>query len=137
VDDHPVAPDPSGADLAGLAVLHQRLAREQHDLLEGMARSFGAVLADAMRIERRGLLNSGRVKAIAITLDDKTFELREERGEIRSSIGHTVGGVVLSRTLRHRRVARPTLRRARCRGAPLRSNAGGAQPPGLNPKGPR
>jgi hypothetical protein len=96
VDDHPVAPDPSGAELAGLAVLHQRLAREQHDLLEGMARSFGGVLADAMRIERRGLLNSGRVKAIAITLDDKTFELREERGEIRSSIGHTVGGVVLS-----------------------------------------
>lgn len=97
MDDRPAVPGPDDLELAGLAVLHGRLASEQRALLEVVTDSIGSVLGDVVRVERRGLLNTGKVKAVAITLEDATFELRDERGQVRPSIGHTVGGVVLSR----------------------------------------
>lgn len=89
--------DPDGLELAGLTTLLQRLAREQHELIDGLAGSIGAVLPDAVHVKRRGLLNTGRAHTIEIHLGEEMFELRDERGQIVPKVGRAVGGVVIAR----------------------------------------
>ncbi len=88
-------------EVAGLATLFQRLALDQHELLENVSRSLGAVLPAAVRVKKRGLFNSGKVRSVEVALGERVFELREERGQVTPQVGHAVGGVVLS----HERVA--------------------------------
>lgn len=91
-----MTPDPDGLELAGLTVLLDRLSRDHDRLLDGVARSIGAALPDAVRVSRRGLLNTGRTHTVEIVLGDEAFELREQRGQITPSIGRVVGGVVIA-----------------------------------------
>ena len=96
-DDASLVPRPSdGVEVAGLATLFQRLAIDQHQLLENVARSFGMVLPAAVRVTRRGMFNRGKARGVEIALDEKVYELREERGQVTAHVGHAVGGVVLS-----------------------------------------
>jgi hypothetical protein len=87
---------PDGVEIAGMAILFQRLASDQHALLENVSRGLAAVLPAAVRVKRRGLFNSGKARSAEIALGDKVYELREERGQVTAHIGHSVGGVVLS-----------------------------------------
>ena len=89
-------PDPDGLEIAGLTLLLRRLALDQHELIDGLARSIGAALPDAVRVQRRGLLNTGRAHSLEIHLGDEVFELRDQHGQITSYVGHAVGGVVIS-----------------------------------------
>ena len=41
-------------------------------------------------------MNSGKSCSGEVALDDKVYELREERGQVTAHVGHSVGGVVLS-----------------------------------------
>lgn len=90
------SPD-DGVEIAGLAVLYQRLAVDHHQLLENSSRWLTEVVPAAVRVQRRGLFNSGKARAVEVQLGEETFELREERGQLSARIGHTVGGVVLAR----------------------------------------
>jgi hypothetical protein len=96
VDDLERAPDPDGLELAGLTLLLRRLAQDQHELIDGLARSIGAALPDAVRVKRRGLLNTGRAHTLEIHLGEEVFELRDQRGQIEPHIGRAVGGVVIA-----------------------------------------
>lgn len=96
-DDESLVPRPAeGVEVAGLALLFQRLARDQHELLENVSRSLGAVLPAAVRVKKRGLFNSGKARSVEVALGEKVYELREERGQVTAHVGHAVGGVVLS-----------------------------------------
>jgi hypothetical protein len=95
-EDGSLVPRPDGAEVAGLAILFQRLAADQHALLENVSRGLGAVMPAAVRVKRRGLLNSGKVRSVEIALGEQVYELREERGQLTAQLGHAVGGVVLS-----------------------------------------
>lgn len=96
MDDHGPVSDPDGLELAGLTLLLGRLARDQHELIDGLARSIGSALPDVVRVKRRGLLNTGRAHTVEIHLGDEVFELRDERGRIVAHVGAAVGGVVIS-----------------------------------------
>src|SRR5580765_4026219 len=74
VDDGGLVPDPDGLELDGLTLLLQRLARDQHELIDGLARSIGGALPDAVRVKRRGLFNRGRAHSLEIHLGDEVFE---------------------------------------------------------------
>lgn len=95
-DDGAIVPRPDGVEIAGIAILFQRLAADQHELLENVSRSLGAVLPAAVRVKRRGLFNSGKARSVEIALGDTVYELREERGQVTAHAGNSVGGVVLS-----------------------------------------
>lgn len=77
-------------------MLLRRLASEQHELIDALARSIGAVLPDVVRVERRGLLNTGRAHTVKIHLGDEVYELRDQHGQIVPQVGRAVGGVVIS-----------------------------------------
>src|SRR5947209_19906175 len=96
VDDGGLVPDPEGVELAGLTLLLNRLARDQHQLIDGLARSLGGALPDAVRVKRHGVLNTGRAHTLEIHLGDEVFELRDQRGQITPRVGRAVGGVVIS-----------------------------------------
>jgi len=96
VDESAPVPDPNGLELQGLAVLLQRLARDHHALIDGLARSIGAAMPDAVEVGRRGLLNTGRAHTLKIHLGDESFELHDQRGQLAASIGKSVGGIVVS-----------------------------------------
>jgi len=90
------APD-DGVEIAGLAVLYQRLSADHRQLLENSARWLTDVVPAAVRVQRRGLFNRGPARAVEVQLGEETFELREDRGQVTAHIGHTVSGVVLAR----------------------------------------
>jgi hypothetical protein len=94
--DGGLTPDPDGLELAGLTVLLQRLGNDQQLLLDGLARSIGGALPNLVRVKRRGLLNTGQAHTLEIVLGDESFELRDQRGEIRPQVGRVVGGVVIA-----------------------------------------
>jgi hypothetical protein len=96
VDDGGLVPDPDGVEFAGLTLLLRRLAHDQHELIDGLARSIGEALPDAVRVKRRGLLNTGRAHTLEIHLGDEVFELRDTSGQITPHVGRAVGGVVIS-----------------------------------------
>jgi hypothetical protein len=96
VDDGGLLPDPDGLELAGLTLLLQRLARDHHELIDGLARSIGGALPDAVSVKRHGLLNTGRAHTLEIHLGDEVFVLRDQRGQIAAQVGRAVGGVVIS-----------------------------------------
>ena len=87
----------SEIEVAGLAVLVQRLSADQHVLLERVTQSLSAVVPSALRVTRRGLFNRGAVRRVEVLLGDQSFELDEDRGHVSARIGHVVGGVVLQR----------------------------------------
>lgn len=89
-------PDPDGVELEGLTLLLNRLASDHHQLIDGLARSLGAALPDAVRVQRRGVLNTGRAHTLEIHLGDEVFELRDQHGQITPQVGRAVGGVVIS-----------------------------------------
>jgi hypothetical protein len=91
-----LVPDPDGLELDGLTLLLQRLARDHHELIDGLARSIGGALPEAVQVKRRGLFNTGRAHTLSIHLGDEVFELREQHGQIAAQVGHAVGGVVIS-----------------------------------------
>lgn len=84
-------------EVAGLAVLVQRLRADQHALLERVTQSLSAVVPSALRIQRRGLFNRGAVNRVEVLLGEQSFELADDRGQVTALIGHVVGGVVLQR----------------------------------------
>lgn len=94
--DAGLTPDPGGLELAGLTVLLGRLGRDQHLLLDGVARSIGAALPNLVRVKRRGVLNTGAAQTVEIVLGEQSFVLRDQRGEITPQVGRVVGGVVIS-----------------------------------------
>jgi hypothetical protein len=96
VADDGLVSDPDGLEFAGLSMLLRRLAREQHELIDGLARSIGEVLPDSVHVKRQGLLNRGRAHTLEIHLGDEVFELRDVRGQIVPRVGRSVGGVVIA-----------------------------------------
>jgi hypothetical protein len=88
--------DPS--DASGLAVVLQRLARDQQALMDYLDASLGAALPGAVRAQRDHLFNRGPVNHIEILLGPQVFDLRLQHGQVTAAIGDVVGGVALSRT---------------------------------------
>src|SRR3954466_13468918 len=48
VDEGALVPDPDGVEFAGLTLLLNRLARDRHQLIDGLARALGGALPDAV-----------------------------------------------------------------------------------------
>jgi len=86
------------AELQGLAVLLHQVSADQRGLLDELERTLGRAWPEAVRIQRDGMFNRGRVNHIEVLLGGQVFDLRVEHGQVVASRGDVVGGVALSRT---------------------------------------
>lgn len=78
-------------------VLH-RQAADVGALLGFLADRLARALPEAVRVTHRGLLGTGRVTGVRITLPAVHFELRGgPAGTLAATMGRAVGGVVLRR----------------------------------------
>jgi hypothetical protein len=87
-----------GIEVAGLAIVLQRLANDQRGLFDYLAGAFATALPDSVRVKRKGLFNTGDAINIEVLFPDLVLDLRTQHGHVAASTGPVVGGVVLSHT---------------------------------------
>jgi hypothetical protein len=86
---------PDSLRLHTLATLARRLDADHRQLVEFLAGTLAHALPDAVTVERRGLLGSGRVTSVEVLLGQRQYELHVHHGRLETVVAQVVGGVVL------------------------------------------
>jgi hypothetical protein len=81
--------------LESLAMLYRRLAQDQAAVVDFVGVKLAHALPGCVDVRRKGLLGSGPIERVRVTLGDLSHELAVHHGGVETTRGALVGGVVL------------------------------------------
>jgi len=90
-----LVPEPQGLQLAALAVLFERLVRDQSVVVDFVAVRLAQALPGAVNVRRHGLAGRGPVEAVRVTIGDQRFELQVRGAQVEATQSDLVSGVAL------------------------------------------
>ncbi|MFN2606366.1 MAG: hypothetical protein ABR511_00515 [Acidimicrobiales bacterium] len=95
-DPMPIRGVPPELHVDVVAALVRRQAADTARLLDFVATRLGGALPGAVAVSHRGLLGTGRVSSVRVTLPGVELELAAgPGGTVAATVGRSVGGVVL------------------------------------------
>ncbi len=86
---------PDGVEFQANVELARRLVADHDELLHFVAEQLTDAIPDNVRVERSGLFNRGKVRAVTVLFGNVHYDLRYAHGHLATTTGDVVGGVVL------------------------------------------